>query len=111
MSMASDDLAERIRTLLPPADPIREQKMFGAIAFMLAGNMLVAPMKDGTLLVRTGKDGQADALTQPGAGVMSMTGRTMSGYVQVSGDAIEEDDVLAAWIARARAFVLTLPPK
>lgn len=111
MSMASDDLAERIRTLLPPGDRIREQKMFGAIAFMLAGNMLVAPMKDGTLLVRTGKAGQADALAQPGAGVMSMTGRTMSGYVQVAGDALEDDEALAAWIARARDFVLTLPPK
>lgn len=111
MSMASEELADRIRALLRPNEPIREQKMFGAIAFMLAGNMLVAPMKDGTLLVRTGKEGQADALAQPGAGVMSMTGRTMSGYVQVAGDALEDDEALAAWIERARAFVATLPPK
>ena len=111
MSMAVEDLAERIRALLPPGDSIREQKMFGSVAFMLDGNMLVAPMKDGSLLVRTGKDGQADALQQPGAGVMSMTGRVMSGYVQVESDAIEEDEALASWIGRARAFVRTLPPK
>lgn len=111
MSMAVQELAERIRALLPPGDSIREQKMFGSIAFMLDGNMLVAPMKDGSLLVRTGKEGQADALAQPGAGVMSMTGRVMSGYVQVAGDAIEDDDALARWLERARAFLRTLPPK
>ncbi len=111
MSMAVQELAERVRALLPPGDSIREQKMFGSIAFMLSGNMLVAPMKDGSLLVRTGKDGQVEALQQPGAGVMSMTGRVMSGYVQVEGDAIEDDEVLSGWISRARAFVRTLPPK
>ncbi|MBU1305457.1 MAG: TfoX/Sxy family protein [Alphaproteobacteria bacterium] len=85
--------------------------MFGAIAFMLDGNMLVATMKDGALLVRTGKEAQAEALTRPGAGVMSMTGRIMSGYVQVSGDALEDDEDLQAWIEIALAFVRTLPPR
>lgn len=111
MSMASDELSERIRALLPPQANVREQKMFGARAFMLDGNMLVAPLKDGTLLVRVGKDGMKDALAQPGTSVMAMTGRTMSGFVVVSGDEIEDDDALAGWIDRARSFVLTLPPK
>lgn len=110
MSLASDELSERIRAQLHHL-VLREQKMFGAVAFMLDGNMLVAPMKDGALLVRTGKDAQADALTRPGAGVMSMTGRIMSGYVQVSGDALEDDEALQAWLDLALGFVHTLPPK
>jgi len=111
MSMASEELADRIRDLLSPGENIREQKMFGANAFMSNGNMLVAPMKDGSLLVRVGKDGMDEALTQDGASIMDMGGRTMGGFVVVSGDALEEDFALGEWLDRARAFVNTLPPK
>ncbi len=110
MSMASEELANRIRDLLPNA-AIREQKMFGGIAFMLEGNMLVGPMKDGSLLVRVGKEGMDKALALPGAGIMTMGSKTMTGFVVVSGDAIEEDFALGEWIDRAHAFVKTLPPK
>ena len=34
----------------------------------------------------------------------------MTGWVRVDGAQLD-DDVLADWIARARAFVATLPPK
>lgn len=111
MSMATEELADRIRALLSPGDNIREQKMFGAQAFMSNGNMLVAPMKDGSLLVRVGKDGMEQALAQPGATIMDMGGRSMTGFVVVGGDAVEEDYVLGEWIDRARTFVRTLPPK
>jgi hypothetical protein len=39
-----------------------------------------------------------------------MTGRLLNGWVVVDG-ALLDDDVLADWIAQARAFVATLPPK
>jgi len=111
MSMATEELSDRIRALLPPLANVREQKMFGGRAFMLDGNMLVCPTKEGSLIVRVGKDGMADALAQPGAEVMDMAGRSMSGFVVLSGDAIEDDDVLSQWLERARSFVATLPPK
>lgn len=111
MSMASEALAERIRDLLPPEDSVREQKMFGGIAFMLDGNMLVAPTKEGSMLVRVGKEGMQAALERMGASRMEMGSRTMNGFVLVSGDAIEEDYVLGEWLDRARAFVRTLPKK
>ena len=78
---------------------------------MLAGNMLVCPMKDGSMLVRVGTEGMAESLALPGAGPMSMGERTMGGFVQVSGDVLEDDDTLRDWIGRARCFVDTLPPK
>jgi hypothetical protein len=111
MSMASDELADRVRDRLTIGENIREQKMFGAQAFMLDGNMLVAPMKDGTLLVRVGKDGMEHALARPGASIMEMSGRTMGGFVVVSGDVLEDDEALRDWIDLARSFVRTLPPK
>jgi len=110
MSMASEELAERLRALLPPVH-LREQKMFGTIAFMLNGNMLAAPMKDGALLLRVGKHGMAAALERPGASRMEMGTRSMGGFVVVSGDALEDDEALAEWLDIARAVVATLPPK
>ena len=111
MSMACDALAERIRELLPDTGRITEKKMFGGIAFMQDGHMLVCPTKEGSLIVRVGKEGLAKALLSPGAGVMEMGGRSMGGFVVVSGDAIEEEFALGEWLDRARAFVATLPAK
>lgn len=111
MSLASEELSDRIRAALPPNLPVTEQKMFGGRCFMLAGNMLVCPMKEGSLLVRTGKDNYAEALTRPGTGPMTMAGRTMAGFIEVSGDVLEDDDTLADWLAYARRFVETLPAK
>ena len=110
MSMALEDLSERIRSLTPDLVLV-EKKMFNGRAFMHRGNMLVCPIKDGSLLVRVGKEGMAAALEQPGATPMIMNGRTMGGFVFVSGDAIEDDDALAGWLRTARAFVETLRPK
>ena len=111
MSLASEELSDRIRDLLPPMLPTSEKKMFGGRCFMLGGNMLVCPMKDGSMLVRVGKEGMDQSLALPGAGPMTMGERTMGGFVQVSGDVLEDDDTLLDWIGRARRFVDTLPPK
>lgn len=111
MSLASEELSDRIRGLLGARPGITEQKMFGGRCFMLDGNMLVGPMKDGSLLVRVGKDGYERALALPGARPMSMGARTMSGFVEVTGDVLEDDEVLLDWIELARSFVETLPAK
>ena len=111
MSMATDDLAERIRAVLPARVHCLEKKMFGGIAFMYQGNMLVAPLKDGGMLARVGKDGMEEALALPGASVMDMGGRSMGGFVVVSGDALEDDDDLREWLQRCLRFVQTLPQK
>lgn len=109
--MAADDLSERIRDALPPRLVLREQKMFGGRAFMLNGNMLVGVMKDGTLMVRVDRDGIEKVLARPGAAIMQMGHRPMSGFVQVAGDAIEDDDALSDWLTLALRYVETLPAK
>ena len=111
MSLASEELSDRIRGMIGHLPFLSEQKMFGGRCFMLAGNMLVAPMKDGNLLVRTGKDGYDAALALPGASPMNMGAKTMGGFVEVSGDVLEDDDSLCEWIQLARDFVATLPAK
>jgi len=42
---------------------------------------------------------------------MSMGSRTMSGWLQVSPEAIAEDADLERWIRRGEEFASSLPPK
>ena len=82
--------------------------MFGGIGFMLSGNLLVGASKRG-LLVRVGKDRQAQALAKPGTRQMEMRGRLMDGYIYV--DPPISPDAVRGWVEMATAFVRTLPPK
>jgi TfoX/Sxy family transcriptional regulator of competence genes len=111
MSVAADELAARIRAMIGLLPNVTERKMFGGLAFMLDGNMVVGVLKDGGLLARVGKEGYAEALTHPGAEPMTFTGREMSGFIVLRDDGIETDEALEEWIERARRFVATLPPK
>lgn len=111
MSEASDELAARVREQIGLLPGITEKRMFGGMAFMLDGNMLVGMLKDGGLLARVGKDAYPQALERPGASPMTFTGREMPGFVEVRGEGIETDEDLGAWIELARQFVITLPGK
>jgi len=107
--MIVDDVAASVRAALSVSGAVHEVKMFGGIGFMLNGNLLVGASKRG-LLVRVGKEQQAQALAQAGARPMVMRGRTMEGYIYVDPLALDDDAVLK-WIELARSFVRTLPPK
>lgn len=111
MSEERDALANRIRQLIGDDPNITEMKMFGGIAFMLNGNMLIGPHKDGSMMVRVGPDQYQNALARPGAGLMDFTGKPMKGFVNISKNAIASDQDLAEWIALATNFVGTLPAK
>ena len=110
--MAFDErLAERIRGVLAGREAVREQRMFGGIAFMERGNMCVGVVHD-DLMARVGADGWDDALAQPGARPMDMMhSRPMKGMVYVSPDAIATDEQLRSWVERCLAFTSTLPVK
>jgi TfoX/Sxy family transcriptional regulator of competence genes len=107
--MEADDLAVAVRAALAGAGTVREVKMFGGIGFMLNGNLLAGASKRG-LLVRVGKDLEAEALKRSGARPMEMRGRKMDGYVYVDPPALTARAV-KAWIEMASAFVRTLPKK
>ncbi|MGI5192620.1 TfoX/Sxy family protein [Streptomyces sp. CA-288835] len=109
--MAYDEgLAERIRHRLGADPDIKEQRMFGGLAFLCRGNMAVCVSGD-DLMVRVGTDNADAALARPGTRVMDMSGRPMRGWVLVDGTALTEDDVLGGWIDEGRAFAATFPPK
>ena len=105
--MTTEDVIREVRAHFSGA--VSEIKMFGGIGFMLNGNMVAAVSKRG-LLLRVGKARHEQALARADTRPMEMRGRTMEGYVYVDPPALTED-VLAAWLEEARAFVQTLPPK
>src|SRR5215472_14230424 len=108
--MADDqELADNVRTALAGAGNVCEIRMFGGIGFMLNGNLVAAASRRG-LLLRVGKDRQAEALAQSGARPMVMRGRTMEGYIYVDPPALSKEAV-HNWLRLAVAHVQTLPPK
>lgn len=50
MSPASEEIADRIRSIVSLRDGVIEKKMFGGICFLLNGNMVVGSMKDALCL-------------------------------------------------------------
>jgi TfoX/Sxy family transcriptional regulator of competence genes len=106
----NESLAERIRQQLARRKNIQEKRMFGGIAFLQNGNMLVGVTKD-SLLVRLGNEDGGEAVKEPHVSTFNMTGRTMTGWVVVAPDGVQADAQLQGWIERATKFVRTLPAK
>lgn len=98
-------LAERVAALLPP-DAV-EKRMFGGVAWMVAGNLAVG-IHGERLIVRVGADDHAAALARPHVHPFDLTGRPMKGWVTVAPEGVGEDGELAAWVAQGVAFARTL---
>ncbi len=109
--MAYDEtLADRIRANLSHHPELAQRKMFGGLAFMLNGNMCCCLTNHG-LMVRVGPHAYADALAQPHAGLMDLTGRPMRGWVLVAPPGLVSDADLSQWVAAGAEFAAALPPK
>ena len=102
-------LALRMRAALQSRDGVVEKKMFGGYCWMLKGNMLCG-VEVGRYMFRVGKDLEREALARPGARPMDITGKPMRGFVWVSAEAADGEN-LELWIALAERYVGTLPSK
>src|SRR4029453_18695946 len=106
--MAYDEGAgARVRQALTGKDGLTEKKMFGGLAFLLNGNMLVGVMGE-RLLGRTGPREHAAALKRPHAGPMTFTGKPMRGFVVVDPAGFATGQDLRSWISLALGFVREL---
>ncbi len=86
--------------------------MFGGIAWMERGNMLVGVMGD-DLLARVAPADSDKLLKKEGVSPFTMGGKmpASKGWLIVSQEQLPEDEDLQEWIDRARAFAKTLPAK
>ncbi|MGN6546005.1 MAG: TfoX/Sxy family protein [Aureliella sp.] len=108
--MASESLILRVRDALAGRRSVSEKRMFGGVAFLLGGHMLVGVWKD-SLVVRIGTAAYADALSQEHVRPFDPAGKPMRGWVMVDPEGTENQGQLSQWIDTASQFVETLPPK
>jgi hypothetical protein len=106
----SEELAERVRAIIGGREAITEKKMFGGLAWMLAGNMACALMgrSDG-LLVRVPPEEYEATLGEPHVGPMDMGARVMTGFVIVDPAALADEAGLARWVDRGADYAASLP--
>jgi TfoX/Sxy family transcriptional regulator of competence genes len=108
--MAYDEnLAQRVREIMAAEEAVTERKMFGGLAFMLAGNMACGILGE-ELMLRLGPDGAETALASKHVRPMDFTGRPMKGMVFVAPAGLK-GAALRRWVAKAIAFASGLPPK
>jgi len=105
-----EELAERVRDALAPRADLSERKMFGGIAFMIAGNMAVGILDD-DLMVRLDPADAERALSEPHTRPMDFTGKPMKGMIFVDSAGTSADEDLASWVEAGADFASSLPPK
>jgi TfoX/Sxy family transcriptional regulator of competence genes len=109
--MAYDEaLADRVRDVLAPRSDLSERRMFGGIAFMIAGNMAVGVIGS-DLMVRLDPADAEKALADPHARPMDFTGKPAKGMVYIDSGGTEADADLASWVEAGAAFAESLPSK
>jgi len=106
-----EELAHRIRAWFGTRSGLTERRMFGGLAFLLHGNMVVAASSEGGLMVRVPKDRADELESRPHAETVVMGGRRMPGWIGVDPDGVESDAALDEWLSIADAYAATLPPK
>jgi len=106
-----EELAHRVRELLADEDGLSEMAMFGGLAFLLDGNLMVAVSSRGGLMLRVGADEHEAALARAHTDDVHMGGRPMRGWIRVAPDGIATRRQLSAWVRRGLRFTRSLPPK
>ena len=104
-----EELADRVRELLSGEPDLSEKKMFGGLAFLIAGNMAVAASGRGGVLVRV-DPAQSDALVaSTNARLMEMRGRQMQGWLRVAPEDVRTKRQLAKWVGLGATYARSLP--
>lgn len=106
-----EDLANRIRELLGAEEDISEKRMFGGLAFLVAGNMSVSVSGRGGLMLRCEPAETEELRGKPYAGPFEMRGRAMDGWLRVEPEGVQSKRQLERWVSRSVTYARSLPPK
>ena len=106
-----EELANRIRELVPGEAAVTEQRMFGGLAFLIGGNMAVAASGQGGVLVRVDPEETEALAGKPHAGRFEMRGRELRGWLRVDAEGVRTKRQLEPWVERGLAYARSLPAK
>lgn len=107
MPQAADQDKERFRRLAPDRPGVEVRPMFGQLGAFVDGAMFAGLF--GTDIGVKLAEEDLVALREAGAGPFGPAERPMGGYVSLPAGA--DDDEAARWVAKAAAYVATLPRK
>ena len=105
----SEDDKEFFRSLLPEDPEVEVKPMFGNLGAFVHGNMFAGLFGPSVGVKLAGPD--AEALAALGAGPFGPAERPMGGYLSLPGAWRDDAEQSARWVAKARAYVGSLPPK
>jgi len=106
----NEQIEQRIQQAIKGWQNTTHKKMFGGVCHLLNGNMFCGVHKD-YLILRLGAEKGGAVLKRKHARPFDITGRPMKGWVMVSEQGFASDADLADWLALAREFADSLPPK
>src|SRR5262245_55304020 len=99
-----------MRDELASEPDVTERRMFGGLAFLVAGDMAIGASGQGGAMVRVGPDAHDELVASTPAEPMEMRGRPMRGWLRIASADLAGDE-LAPWVARGVATARALPPK
>ena len=106
----NQEIEKRITNVISGWKNTELKKMFGGICYLLNGNMVGGVYKD-YLILRLGGEMAVQVRKDKHVRDFDITGRPMKGWVMVAQDGFTRDEELRDWLAKAKEFVDTLPPK
>ncbi|AKT52329.1 TfoX/Sxy family protein [Arsenicicoccus sp. oral taxon 190] len=110
--MAYDEtLAARIRAQVQDDLDVTEKKMFGGLAFLASGNMAVAAISRGGLMLRCDPEEADRLVAADGVSRMVMQGREMHNWLVVDDRTLASEEGLREWVAVGLDFARSLPAK
>lgn len=105
------ELVARFDELVLLAGDVDRKQMFGYPVCVLRGNMFMGLHEDAFIL-RLGPDDRTEFLDAYDASVFEpMPGRPMKEYVVVPASVTDDEDAMADWVRRSRAYAELLPAK
>ena len=106
-----EDLAERIRQLLVGEPGVSEKKMFGGLAFLIAGNMSIGASGEGGVLVRVDPADSDRLVGTTDAQLAVMRGRPMRGWLRVAPEHLRSKRQLEIWVHLGTGYARSLSAK
>ena len=93
------DLADRVRAALSTERGVTEKAMFGGLAFLVEGALVVAASGRGGLMVRCDPERTEELVAAAGVERMVMRGRELDGWLRVAAQVVDDDAELRHWVA------------
>jgi hypothetical protein len=108
-----EELTHRIREVLSDlgVENVREQNMFGGLAFLVGGHVAVAASREGGVLVSVDRNDTDALLAKPNTHPMVMRGRELTGWLRVDPVGVGTKRQLFSWVRRGVDHARSLAAK